>query len=139
MLLTHLLLWRRGSRLLLTFGSALLFYLLPRLVLLNLFCGRLATGTLRLSFSFPLLFHLLARLLLARGGLLLSHGLTLLRLLPQLLELGLSCGVLARAPGSLLLPLSLTQLLQLLPRLPRLNLLLGRCPRLLRFGGETLW
>ena len=96
MLLTHLLLWRRGSRLLLTFGSALLFYLLPRLVLLNLFSGRLAnTATLRWSFSFPLLFHLLARLLLARRCLLLSHGLTLLHLLPQLLELSLSCGVLA--------------------------------------------
>ena len=68
-----------------------------------------------------------------------SHGLTLLRLLPQLLDLSLSCSVLARAPGSLLLPLSLAQLLQLLPRLPRLNLLLGRCPRLLRLVGETLW
>ena len=61
MLLTHLLLLRRGSRLLLlTFGSALLFYLLPRLVLLGLSCGRLAnTATLRLSFSLPLLLHLL--------------------------------------------------------------------------------
>ena len=38
-----------------------------------------------------------------------------------------------------LLSLSLAQLLQLLPRLPRLNLLLGRCPRLLRLVGETLW